>query len=321
MLDAQAFTVGDERYFFGVVALLNSLRLTGNAMPLTVLDAGLAPWQRELLDPHCELVPARPGVAPHLLKVDAPLASGADLTLVLDSDLIVTGSLQPMVDAAAAGRVFVFANQEDQTRWFAAWHELFGLRAPLRRDTYVNSGAVAFSQSRMPELLARWAELCGRMVGEPVMSIATTGRDYPFWLADQEALNALLLSEVPADDVVRAMPPGMVIGPRHLCAVRVEDVDRLRCTWEGEPVTLLHAVGTIKPWQTGARRELRRTAYLRCLRRCLTGPDLVVVVPADRLPPWLRPGPRSMVTAWALHAYDAAARRSRPLRRRHGLSG
>ncbi len=319
MEDVRAFTVGDEAFFLGVVALLNSLRITGNTMPVTVLDAGLAPWQRTLLEPHCELVRARGGVAAYLLKVDAPMAADADITLMLDSDIIVTGSLAPVVESAAAGQVCTYSNQEDQTRWFAEWQELFELRAPLRRQPYVNSGAVAVSQALKPGFLPRWAELCERMVGEPVMSKATTGRDYPFWLADQEALNALLQSELAPEEVVCIRPPGMIIGPTYLARTRVDDRLALACSWEGEPVTMLHAVGMIKPWQPRASRELRRTAYLTCLRRALAGPDLEVRVPPDRLPVWLRPGAAARAVSRVLNTYDVAARRTRPLRRRYGL--
>ena len=44
------FTVSTHRFFLGTVALLNSLRLTGNAGELVVLDAGLTPDERELLE-------------------------------------------------------------------------------------------------------------------------------------------------------------------------------------------------------------------------------------------------------------------------------
>ena len=114
MTDVRAFTMGDQGYFVGIVALLNSLRITGNAMPLTVLDVGLAPWQRDLLEPHCDLVRARPGVNIFLLKTDAPRTSGADVTVILDSDLLVTGSLAPMVDAAAAGKVCAYQDVSDR---------------------------------------------------------------------------------------------------------------------------------------------------------------------------------------------------------------
>ena len=320
MDDIRAFTVGDARYFLGVVALLNSLRLTGNAMPLTVLDIGLEGWQRSLLEGHCDLVEGRPGIRAYLLKADAPLASDADVALILDSDIIVTGSLSPMVDSAREGLVSTYGDQAAEWRWFAEWTELFDLRAPLRHEMYVNSGAIAVSTSRMPWFLPRWSELCEAMVDRPVMDQSALAEDDPLWLADQEALNALLLSEVPSDQVVRHAFPGMVIGSAAMAQVVVEDLDGLRCSWQGDPVTVLHAVGLIKPWQRRASRELRRTAYAACLRRALSGAGLEVEVPTERLPAWLRAGAPSALIARALHAYDLGARTTRPLRRRVGLS-
>jgi hypothetical protein len=108
----RAVTMGSAPYFLGVVALLNSMRLTGNGMPLLVLDTGMEPWQRAVLEPHCTVLPARAGVAPYLQKPAAALAAGPDITLFLDSDIIVTGSLAPMVEAAAAGQVWICVNQE-----------------------------------------------------------------------------------------------------------------------------------------------------------------------------------------------------------------
>jgi hypothetical protein len=254
------------------------------------------------------------------MKMDAPLASEADIALLLDGDIIVTGSLAPMVDAAAAGKVCAYGDQMAEQRWFAEWSELFGLRAPLRHGMYVNAGALAVSMEQMPDLLPRWAEMCELVADRPMLWEAPSGASDPLWLADQDPLNALLLSEVPADAVVRHGLPGMVLGTAHLAETRVEDLATLRCTWRGQPVTLLHAVGRLKPWQPRARREYRRTAYSTCLRRVLAGPDVTLRVPPARLPSWLRPGWRSAATASALHAYDVVARRSRPLRRRLGLS-
>ncbi len=320
MHDIRAFTMGDAGYFLGVVALLNSLRLTGNAMPLTVLDVGLEAWQRAQLEPHCDLVSARSGVSVYHLKAHAPMASDADIVLMLDGDVIVTGSLSPMVDAAAAGKVCAYGDQMAEQRWFPEWTHLLGLRAPLRRGPYVNAGAIAVSTARMPGFLPRWTEVCGRVAGAPTMEHSALGADDPLWLADQDPLNALLLSEVPSDQVVAYGYPGMVIGAENLARAKVVDAQRLRCTWQGEPVTLLHAVGRLKPWHRRASRELRRTAYTTLLRRVLAAPDVELRVPSAHLPRWLRPGPAGATVAWALHAYDVGARGSRPVRQRLHLS-
>jgi hypothetical protein len=152
------FTVADASYFVGTVALLNSLRITGCELPLTVLDRGMTSDQRRLLEPHCDIVVDGRDRHGYLCKLIAPLrfAPSGDHTVVLiDSDIIVVGSLDAALDAAAAGSVYAFAEPYNAGRWFTAWTELFGLGAPLRRGPAVNSGFVAFSPSRVPGLLER----------------------------------------------------------------------------------------------------------------------------------------------------------------------
>ena len=321
MDDIRAFTMGSEHYFLGVVALLNSLRLTGHTMPLTVLDAGLAGWQRGLLEPHCDLRDARPELSVFLQKMDAPLASDADVVLMLDSDMIVCGSLAPVIGDARSGKVCAFrdSEQEARQRWFAEWEELFALRSPLRKEHYVNAGVVVVSTRRTPEFLPRWSEVCESVADQPMLW-NSAGPSDPLWLADQDPLNALLQSELPPGSTVRYPLPGMTLGASNLAQVQVDDRTRLGCSCDGAPVTVLHAVGVVKPWQPRARREYRRTAYTILLRRLLAGSDVELRVPSQHLPRRFRPGPVGATTAWALHAYDVVARATRPLRRRLRLS-
>jgi Glycosyl transferases group 1 len=71
------YTISDQRFFPGTVALLNSLRLTGNTGDLVVLDANLTPSDRELLGGHATIVPPTKQIGgnpilmkpyPHLLE-------------------------------------------------------------------------------------------------------------------------------------------------------------------------------------------------------------------------------------------------------------
>src|SRR4051812_49061180 len=66
--NAVFYCVADARYFLGLVALLNSLRLHGHPEPVYVLDRGLTGSQREHLAPHVELVEANDDVHPILSK-------------------------------------------------------------------------------------------------------------------------------------------------------------------------------------------------------------------------------------------------------------
>jgi hypothetical protein len=309
----RAFTIGDHQFFLGVVALLNSLRLTGNAMPLTVLDLGLTPDERRLLEPHCELVAVARGRYPWLEKPHLLARSPASVAIFVDADIIVTGSLDPVVDVAHA--VGITANVDVAvTRWFAEWSELLGLRAPLRREPYVNSGFVALAPERIPFLLPRWAELCGSLRGRR-LGPDSLGPDDPVWLSDQDALNALMMSEVPEGGAARAADMAIVMSK-----VRVDDVDRLACSLDGRPLRLLHSIGHPKPWEPRARWEWSGDAYGACLRRVLVGPDLALAVPRAMVPTWLRPGRAASVERRFMRTYDRAASWTRPWRRRVGLS-
>ena len=86
------------RYFIGVVALVNSLRLAGHEESIVVLDCGLEPRQRELLAPHVRLVAAPPVRAPILLKSHAPLLFPADVMVWIDADMIVVRNMADLID-------------------------------------------------------------------------------------------------------------------------------------------------------------------------------------------------------------------------------
>lgn len=315
----RAFTIGDRDFFLGVVALLNSLRLTGNELPLTVLDLGFLSWQRDLLEPFCEVVdPAERDVLPVLMKTFAPSRSSADVIVLIDADVIVTGSLQPVIDAATRGLVYGFVDGPASRRCFAEWTDLFALQAPLRRQPYVNAGFVAVSRRWHPGLLGRWEGCCHALRGRKVLS--DTVESDPVWLPDQDALNALLMSEVPSERVAFGMVPGMVLGPDALRAAQVVDLDALECRLGTEPVALLHSVGTPKPWQPDARWNYRVNAYTRCLSRVLSANDVALRVPDEHIPRWLRSDLGARLSERAMQAYDRPARRTRAWRRRVGLS-
>lgn len=318
MEPARAFTVADDDYFLGAVALYNSLRVTGNGLSLTVLDVGLRSWQRELLQTECEvLTPAQPVGLPYLAKFWAPLRSDAEVVLVIDSDIVVTRSLADVVERARAGRIHAHVDEPVTGRRFPEWSEIFALRAPLRRQPYVNSGFLAFSPRHHPRLLTRWAEACAALRGRPVL--AQTVPDDPVWLVDQDALNALLMSEWDASQLALA-PAWEMVFATLMPAVRIVDRGRLECRTPAGTARMLHAVGHPKPWQARARWEFRPSVYTACLTRLLLADDVAIRVPAAAVPRRLHPDWRGRLTARALQAYEAPARWTRPVRRRVGLS-
>jgi hypothetical protein len=297
---ARFVTIADSGYFPGLVALVNSLRLQGHREPITVLDLGLSSVQRAALEQHCDFVVPSPDVVRHpwLMHPYACALRPADAVIYIDSDIIVTSPLDEIIASASAGRICVFANAPP-TRWFAQWEQVFGLRQPPRHQTYVNAGFLAFSPARFPSLASRWWDFCGRLIGEP--TVLDTGEfESPTAFASQDALNALLMSEVELGQIEFQPLLAEAQGPVQLHRARVVDRARLQCRLDGHPTTLLHTWSSPKPWEPEAAKKLRRSAYLRCLRRLVVAPDVAVRLPAADAPAWLRPGPRGAVTLWLL---------------------
>jgi hypothetical protein len=289
--EATFYTIADAGFFPGLVALLNSLRLTGNAGELVALDRGLTSAQRELVEGHVSLVdlPEAPAGSPLLLK-PYPGVVGASGTIVLvDSDMIVTRSLAEIAALAGDGRICAFPDPlPHRGRWFADWEHLLELRAPLRRRTYLNSGFLALSTDHWPDLLGRWWELCGRAPREQVF-----GRfEQPFWAGDQDVLNAILASEVP-EEALAELPAEGEAYPEELLETVVVDERTLRCEFRGQPVSILHYALSPKAWERKALVRLRDDAYVRLLPRLLFRDDVAVRLEPKSVPLWLRPGGRA----------------------------
>jgi hypothetical protein len=298
--DVRFYTIADQSYFLGLVAMVNSLRFHGHRDPVTVLDLGLLSKQRAVLQEQCEFVVPPDGVGHHPWMI-APyvcLARPADTVIYIDSDIIVTRPLWKILDSVQQGRVCVYEDEQPM-RWFAEWKEIFGLRSPPRKQKYVSAGFVAFSTVYFPTLLSRWSECCERMVGHPT-DFETPGLLSPTAYPDQDALNALLMSEV-APAQIHLQPANIAAqGLAQLQRARVVDVQHLDCRLDGAPLTLLHASGSPKPWQRAAAKRLRSTSYLLCLRRMLVGRDVTVPISPQHVPIWLRRGFSGRVALWAL---------------------
>jgi hypothetical protein len=312
---ARFFTVADAGFYPGVVALLNSLRLTGHAQELVVLDAGLARAQRRALGEHATIAELPAGTDRHPVALKAyPAVLGAGGTVVvIDSDMIVAASLEPYLAPAAAGRVCAFPDPPwSRARWFAEWELLFGLAAPPRRQTYVNTGFVAVSTAHRPELLRRWWEVCNRIPRERVFRGEVLSE--PFYAGDQDALNAVLMSEVPAD-ALEVLPEYASYRER----VVVEDEVTLACSFEGRPQAILHEALRPKVWHPRGWRRLRANAYVRLLPRVLFADDVALRLDPSAVPYWLRPGSGPGAARRVLHGstrgQDALAKARRAPRR------
>ena len=317
--EATFYTIADAGFFPGLVALLNSLRLTGNVGELVVLDRGLMPAQRALVEDHVTLVELPEALAgrPMLLKA-YPHALGASGTIVLiDSDMIVTRSLEDVVARAQKGGICVFPDPPPHRgRWFAEWHDELELRAPLRQRTYLNAGFLALSTEHWPELLGRWWELCDRVPREQHF-----GRfEQPFWAGDQDVLNAILASEVPEDAVVE-LDAHEEAYPDDLLEAVIVDERTLRCEVRGRPTAILHYALGPKAWERKAWLRLRDDAYVRLLPRLLFGDDVAVRLDPRSVPLWLRPGRSARVLVRGADLAHGGVRRAvhalpRPIRER-----
>ena len=297
-LDVTFFTISDSLYFIGTVALLNSLRLTLHRGTFVVLDAGLSPAQRARLEAHATVVdlPVELTANPTVLKAYASLFDQHGVSVIIDSDMIVARSLGDVIERARAGKISVVADPLPD-RWFEEWSMGFGLRKPLRRQKYVNAGLVALSTEHWPDFLQRWWELCERIPTKAAMMRGSANN--PFWAADQDALNALLMSEMPRS-AVEVLPPEYEVHPGQMMHASVVDASTLRCTYHGNRLSILHYSMQPKAWQRSGWVRVRRDAYVRLFPRVVCGDDVLIQLMEDEVPLWLRPNAIGLLTLMVL---------------------
>jgi hypothetical protein len=318
---ATFYTIANAPYFPGLVALLNSLRLNGHGEELVVLDEGLTPEQRGRLEPHATLVrlPGERLSHPALLKPYPAELSPKGIVVLIDSDMIVTRPLTGPLADATAGRISVFTDHEStETRWFAEWERDFELAVPPRRQHYVNAGFVAFSQERWPDLLSRWRRACERIPPERfgllprLLPRRGAMEREPLWAGDQDALNAILMSEVPEEAV--ALRPAHE-QPDWLSEVELVDRRTLACSYRGGETSILHFSLAPKPWEPNGWRRARRNAYVELFPRVVLADDVALRLAPEELPPWLRDDARGRAARAGLDALwrsrDSAERLAR----------
>lgn len=305
---ATYFTVSDDAFFLGSVMLLNSLRLSGNDGRLVVLDAGLTSKQRARLEPHADVVspPRTIDGNPCVMKPYPHLLDPSGVVVIIDSDIVVSGRLHEAIDLARDGKIVATPawTKAARTRWFAEWAHVLALRAPLRREDWVQNGFVALSMDHWPHLLERWWELCELVPGEQAFV-----DEQPFNAPDADALNALLMSEIPPGSVA-LLPAGEEAFGGD---IEILDVQSLRCTFDGVATRLIHYPDSPKPWQGRGWVRAGAPSYARIMRRLLFAPDVQVRLDPKEAPLWLRPSLRGRL---ALGGRAATNRSIRTLTRR-----
>jgi hypothetical protein len=277
---AAFYCVSDSRYFVGVVAMLNSLRLLGHREPVYILDCGLTAHQRELLAPHATLVPAPSEAPPWLLKTVAPLRHPAEVMVLIDADIIVTRSLLELIERAAEPRVIAIENDTD--RFVPEWAELLGL-GEVRRQPYVSSGLVLLGEPLGQDVLTLMAQLQDRVDFDRSFWRGND-RDYPFLFGDQDVLNAIMASRVERERIVvlenRLAPNPPFRGLRILERATLRCADR-----DGTEPYALHNFYR-KPWLV----RTRSNPYSRLLTRVVLDSDVALKLDPSELPLRLRAG-------------------------------
>lgn len=314
---ATFFTICNEPFFPGLVALLNSLRIIGHNDPLVVLDLGMSHSQRARLEPHAIVVDVPMTAMAHAttFKAFPSFLDPRGVVVIIDSDMIVTRSLADPIDLASKGKICVFPDHHSQAeRRFEEWESAFELKGPLRQQPYVNSGFIALSTECWPDFLQRFWEVCqlvppdARMIGE--------SQNNPFWGADQDALNALLMSEV-APDAIELLPAAHEVYPDRLTRTRIIHSFTLECRIHGEQPAILHYSMAPKAWDRKGWVRVRRDAYVRLFPRIVCGNDARLRMEPKELPLWLRPGLIGKTTLAGLdatHGLVVSVRRMLPTR-------
>jgi hypothetical protein len=294
MSDAAFYCMSSEPYFLGAVGLVNSLRLVGHREPIYLLDCGLTPEHRELLEAEVTLVDAPPDVPPYLLKTFAPRRHPAEVQLLIDVDMVATRSLEPLLERAATGVAVAVKDRIDRFR--ADWGSALDL-GELREIRYVSSGLVALGGERGHEVVEAVDERLPRIDFER----SHFCRDEPGYVLrylDQDVLNAVLAA--------RTGPEELEVLDQRLAPVppfrklRIADLETLRCRYPDgtEPYVLHHFI--VKPWL----EPIFHGIYSRLLARLLLGEDVAVKVPREEVPLRMRDGFRALLERRRVDAAD-----------------
>lgn len=293
-MNAAFYCVADDRYFLGAVGLINSLRAHGAREPIFLLDCGLTGDQRDLLADEVTLVDAPSDVPPWLLKSILPLAHPAEVQVLVDTDMIVTRSLAPLIERASQGRVIAFCDR--QQRFFTEWGDLPDV-GPARRGPYVSSGFVLAGGDIGKRVLELFDAHQSRVDFDQTYWRQNV-RDYPYLYADQDILNAILATSV-EPGAAEALDERLAPTPPFR-GLRVAPADQIACAYrDGVRPYVVHQY-LRKPWLEPTFDGV----YSQLLRR-LVGPDRGPIrVSPESLPVRLRDDPQGRAARRRANARD-----------------
>jgi len=277
------YAVCDSRFFPGLVALVNSLRLVGHYEPIFVLDTGLTPDQRSRLNDHVTLIPASRPDASVLLTPLGPSTHPAEVQVLIDVDIIVTQPLTELIEAARAGQlVGVVDDPPIHDRFFREWEQMLDLPR-LRRRPYLNAGQLFVPDRLGQNLFPLWMN-AQENVDMKDTRYGNGQLSDPFYFADQDVLNAILAGHFESEEIM-AIDHRLAPYP-PFPGLRLIDEQRLVCRYpDGVQPFMLHHI-LAKPWL----KATRTTIYVQLLRRLLLASDVVLRLAPSELPFRLRAG-------------------------------
>jgi hypothetical protein len=285
------YCVSDADYFLGLVALVNSLRLVGQREPIIVLDCGLEPSQRTLLEREATVLTPSRDRSPIWAKFDAPLQlPAAEVMVVIDVDVIAVRTLAELLDRAASGSVVAFT--DDQPAYFnPEWRSV--LDCPeLKPRTYVNAGFLALPGDFGPELIRRIREVQDHLFLNDALDVGDRPIANPFRTPDQDVANAVLSEMVPDARIATLDHALAPFQPWE--KVQLDDRLTLRChIADGRRPYLLHHIDD-KPWL----KPMPGSAYSALLPRLLCAEDIALQIEFAELPYRLRQGAIAGVWRW-----------------------
>ncbi len=295
------YTLTDAAYFLGTVALLNSLRWVGEDAPLFVVDCGLTPAQRQRLSTRATVVSCRADLHPLLQKATGPLAHPARVMVFIDSDILVTRPLAPLLREAEAGRIVAFEDFGNPDRFFDEWSSL--QLGQARRRPYVNSGLFALSWETSKCFLPLFDRM--QLAVDMQLSVAGGGSpSYPFYFPDQDILNAVLCACF--DGQVTRLERRLAPFP-PFPEIEIVDGDRTLCAYpDGVAPFVLHHTYR-KPWLA----SLRANSYSRLFTFLVADPQACLPLGPRDLPPRLSNRPLARLDRWRAAKQHAAHNRLR----------
>ena len=269
------YTATDARHFVGAVGLVNSLRLCGHDQPIVVTDIGMTEPQRGAMEAAAEILDGGDTAHGVLAKPFGPLTHPATVMVVLDADVLALRPLDSLIAEARDGKLVFFEN-DDPTRFFAEWSVM---GTPLRRLPYVIAGHYLGPGPELIDLLSRQVAF-QEQLDHSVTHFGGGDESAPYYFADQDILNGLLMTVVPPEIQVRIDRELSPVWPFRNVVHRggLDCVNR-----DGRVPFLLHHI-LRKPWLA----SLRPNPYVDVLRYVLHHPDAAIALEPSMLPLRLR---------------------------------